>query len=75
MMKIKGRNDLFLVKGQNEGSDAWYYILVDKLKLALYEKDVDGDFIKLGKYGQILYSGWGEEPPEEIKDKIKEEYG
>jgi len=74
MMKITGRNNLFLVKGKNDGSDAWYYIMVDKLKVSLYEKDVDGDFIKLGKYGKILYSGWGEEPPEEIKDKIKEEY-
>ncbi|KJV63794.1 hypothetical protein APHMUC_0072 [Anaplasma phagocytophilum str. ApMUC09] len=26
-------------------------------------------------YGEILYSGWGENPPEDMVQKIKDEFG
>lgn len=70
------RNELlWLVTGKDKGKQCWYYVLVDKPKLALFKKDSQSDFIQVNDYGEILYSGWGDEPPQDIKDKIKTQYG
>lgn len=31
--------------------------------------------IDVADYGEILYSGWGEDPPQAIMDKVNEEFG
>jgi len=65
---------LFLVKGKNDGRDAWYYVLVDKPKLVLYERALEAGDITLGRYGKILYKGWGKHPPKDVQRKIKKEF-
>ncbi|CAK5098275.1 unnamed protein product [Meloidogyne enterolobii] len=50
-------------------------VLVDKdKKKALFEKYMTGR-IDVRDYGKLLYSGLGEDPPQNIRDKIREEYG
>lgn len=68
-------NLLFLVKGIDDNRPAWYYVLVDRLKLHMFKKALNDNIIHLEEYGKILYSAYGEDPPEEIKQKIKEEFG
>ena len=65
---------VFLVTGDNQNKKAWYYVLVQKTKLPLFKREVQTDFIDLSLYGDILYCGWGEEPPEDISQKIKDEF-
>lgn len=66
---------IYLVKGVDAGRNAWYYVLVEKLKVQLFLKALNDEIIHLEKYGKILYSAYGDEPPAEITNLIKEEYG
>jgi hypothetical protein len=66
---------IYLVKGIDAGRNAWYYVLVERLKLQLFLKALNDDIIHLENYGKILHSAFGDEPPVEITNKLKEEYG
>jgi hypothetical protein len=71
-----GKADLiYLVKGVDDNRNAWYYVLVERLKLSLFLKALNDDIIHLENYGEILYSAYGDEPPQDITDKLKAEYG
>ncbi|QXK92002.1 hypothetical protein HL033_00205 [Neoehrlichia mikurensis] len=72
----KSRIDcLFLVRGKDKGRCAWHYVLVDKNKREMFLAKSRSGSIDVALYGQILYSGWGENPPEDIVKKIEDEYG
>jgi hypothetical protein len=66
---------IYLVKGIDAGRNAWYYVLVDRLKLQLFLKALNDEIIHLENYGKILYSAYGDDPSPEITTKLKEEYG
>lgn len=66
---------VYLVKGVDDGRNAWYYVLVDRLKVSLFLKALNDDIIHLENYGAILYSAYGDEPPQNITDTLKKEYG
>lgn len=66
---------IYLVKGVDAGRNAWYYILVERLKVQLFLKALNDDIIHLENYGKILFSAYGDEPPEDITRSLKEEYG
>lgn len=66
---------IYLVKGIDAGRNAWYYVLVERLKLQLFLKALNDDIIHLENYGKILYSAYGDEPPADITNKLKDEYG
>jgi hypothetical protein len=75
-IKKKMQADLiYLVKGVDAGRNAWYYVLVDRLKVQTFLKALNDDIIHLENYGKILYSAYGDEPPQDITDSLKEEYG
>jgi hypothetical protein len=66
---------IYLVKGIDDNRNAWYYVLVERLKVSLFLKALNDDIIHLENYGKILYSAYGDEPSKEITDKVKEEFG
>jgi len=66
---------IYLVKGIDAGRNAWYYVLVDRLKVQLFLKALNDEIIHLENYGKILHSAYGDEPPEEVTVALKEEYG
>jgi hypothetical protein len=70
------RNELiWRVTGKDKGRDCWYYIQLEKSKLEMFKAKLKTDSFELTDYGKILYSGWGAEPPENIKQKIQEQFG
>jgi hypothetical protein len=75
----KKRNPLegkvFLVRGKDNGRAAWHYVLVSKEREIELKKQRAGTNIDVADYGKIIKSGWGEEPSDEIKKQIEEEYG
>ncbi len=74
--KKKMQADLiYLVKGVDAGRNAWYYVLVERTKVQLFLKALNDNIIELDKYSVILYSAYGDEPPSDITDKLKDEYG
>ncbi len=63
------------VKGTNRGSKAWYCVLLvdDPETIRKFEEKTQGDQggtedVNLGDYGEVLKSGSGEKPPQEVKD-------
>lgn len=66
---------IYLVKGVDAGRNAWYYVLVERLKVQLFLKALSDEIIHLENYGKILFSAYGDEPPEDITQALKEEYG
>ena len=64
---------LFLVRGLDKGRKAWHYLLVDEDKLDAYNavfSDGSRPRFDCAKYGKVLCSGWGEEPPKDVQLKI-----
>lgn len=66
---------IYLVKGVDAGRNAWYYVLVERLKVQLFLKALNDDIIHLENYGRILFSAYGDEPPADITNHLKDEYG
>ena len=66
---------IYLIRGVDAGRNAWYYVLVERLKVQLFLKALNDEVIHLEKYGKILYSAYGDEPPAEVTQAIKDEYG
>ncbi len=64
---------LYLVRGYDEGEPAWHFVMLEnKNKKILFLNDIKQSSICLKKYGKILASGWGINPPDDILRKIKE---
>lgn len=62
--------NLYLIKGEDNGFLCWHYVLVDQLKLPLLKAKMANlpSDIDVSKYGKVIYSGWGEEPTGQIKE-------
>ena len=79
--KVGEGNRLRIVRGKDQDGLAWHYILLED------DIDIQNNFeahyaeggthtgtIDLTNYGKILESGFGENPPNDIKDRIEKEY-
>jgi len=74
--KISKNNDrIYFATGvETSGLTAWYYIKVDTLKESIFKyKCSANSSFNLNDFGEIVASGWGDTPPEEIKNKIEGE--
>ncbi len=67
---------VYLVKGEDRGRSAWYYVLIvdDEDTVCAFKAALEDDTINLSRYGQILKSGWGKIPPNEVTDEIERQY-
>ena len=69
------RQLLRIVCGKERGRAAWYYLLLDEEKVADIEAQVATGNINVGDYGRVLESGWGKDPPKDIKQKMDLRFG
>ncbi|MBY0407101.1 MAG: hypothetical protein K2Q01_05365 [Rickettsiales bacterium] len=75
-MQAERPDHIFLVRGQEaSGESAWYYIMVDRGKREAFRAQSGVRQLTLTDYGVILFSGFGENPPEAIKLRMQEDYG
>lgn len=67
---------VYLVRGLDEGRRAWYYVLVrdDDDVVAAFKEGLKAETINLEDYGKILESGYGKDPPNEVKDQMEKNY-
>ena len=74
--KVEEKKRLRLVHGENRGRPAWYYVLLvdDEEIIDKYEETVKSGYITVADYGQILHSGWGKDPPTDIRETMEEKY-
>ena len=61
---------VYLVRGKDRDRVAWHYVLVDRDKIEAFKAKVDTGTIDVADYGEVLYSGWGKDPPKHIVRKV-----
>ena len=61
---------VFLVRGKDRGRPAWHFVLLvdDEDTIKLFHEKVKTGTVDVADYGEVLKSGWGKDPPNEIKD-------
>ncbi len=59
-----------------KGKPVWHYVLLadDEETIKEFHEKIKQGSLDVINYGQVLKSGWGQEPPEETKKWIKEHY-
>ncbi len=75
-LQISNKELVYLVKGKDKGRDAWYFIQVkNRATLPLFDKAIESGNLDLSRYGEIIHSGYGSNPPEYITDEIDARFG
>ena len=76
--KQSASDRIFKVTGEDHGRRAWHYVLlvddqdtIDKFKELTQGENTGKNTINVRNYGQVLKSGWGEEPPQDVKEWIE----
>ena len=62
---------IFLTTGKvGRGRPAWHYLLLvdDPETIRTFKEKPQGGNIEVSDYGVVLKSGWGQEPPQEVKN-------
>ena len=74
-MNIIGKS-IRLTKGNDGGRPAWYFVVIDKEKWVQMNEEMslqDGNIYNVViKYGKILFSGFGEDPPQDLVDRVND---
>lgn len=67
-VKKTNLDNLFLLKGTDNSKLCWHYVLVNQLKLPIFKREIKAlpKRINFLDYGEIAFSGWGENPPAEL---------
>ncbi|KAL9961602.1 hypothetical protein ACROYT_G030573 [Oculina patagonica] len=68
--KQNPKERLYLVRGKDKGRSAWHYVMVEKPLLGLFLKQTQGGSLDVADFGTVLKSGWGENPPERVRQEI-----
>ena len=66
----------FLVTGKDRGCAAWHYVKVEDnedTRKAFHVAFATGT-INIADYGEIVKSGWGEDPLDNVKEEVEEKY-
>ncbi|XP_070566698.1 serine/threonine-protein phosphatase 6 regulatory ankyrin repeat subunit B-like [Ptychodera flava] len=61
---------MYLVRGTDRGKRAWHYVQVERAKYPLFIKNTNGGSLDVADYGYVIKSGWGEEPPDSVRESI-----
>lgn len=69
-----GAEQCFLIRGRDKGQYAWHYVIVDRGLLVVFKMVISGGQVDVGKYGNIIKSGWGVSPSQEIVDEVGKRY-
>ena len=65
-----------LVRGKDQGEPVWYYVLLkdDENAVREFHEKLKSGNVNIAKYGRVLTSGLGRDPPKCIINRISEEY-
>ena len=68
---------LRLVRGEDNGRPAWHYVLLvdDDEIIEMFQKEEKTGTINLADFGKVIKSGWGQDPPDDVKEWIQKKYG
>lgn len=63
--------NIYLVRGTSGGRPAWFYVLIEPLRKHAFLRAIESGSLDVADYGEILFSGWGVDPPAEIVGKVE----
>ena len=61
---------IYLVRGKDRGRQAWHYVLVDEGQENAFKEKVSSGTVDVAVYGKVIKSGWGKDPPDDVKNAI-----
>ena len=80
--KLSNNERIFLVRGNDKGRPAWHYaqLVDDEGSVRKFIELTQGEnagihTINIEDYGQVIKSGWGHDPPNDVKDWMQKNYG
>ena len=59
---------LFIARSKDKGRDAWHYVMVKDAQA------VDTGLVDVSKLGDVVRSGWGKDPTDDVKERVIEQY-
>ena len=65
--------NIHLVRGQDRGRPCWHYVLLssgDEDHVQGFKEQLRTGTIGVADWGYVIVSGWGEDPPHNIRDKV-----
>jgi len=68
------KSKVFIVRGKDRGRPAWYFVLLSNKSEAYEEqflKQVKSGHIDTAEWGYRIESGWGEDPPQDLREKFR----
>ena len=65
---------IYLVRGKDRGRPAWHYVHVKDTLLTEFLEKTRGGSLDVADYGEVLSSGWGDDPPADLADSIDRDY-
>lgn len=71
---VERGGEVRFIRAVEEGTPCWFYMRIDPVKLREYEAGIDNGTLNIRDYGQILQSGWGAYPPEDIAAYMLEKH-
>ena len=66
---------VYIVRGKDRGRPTWHFVFVDEDKVQQYKDKVATGIIDVSDYGEVLYSGWGEDPLQDIRNEVGHCFG
>jgi len=67
---------IWLIRSTDDaGLACYFYILMDTVKLPLLQRMQRGAVLTPARLGQVIFSGFGENPSPEVAQRMKTEYG
>lgn len=82
LRKLLYHGRIFIVRGMDNGRPAWHYVLlidddktIERFKELTQGTNAGKHTLRVSDYGQILKSGFGQKPPNEVKEWMEENYG
>ena len=80
--KLFNNQRIFLVRGNDKGRPAWHYaqLVDDEETVRKFTELTQGEnagihTINVEDYGQVIKSGWGHDPPNDVKEWMQKNYG
>ena len=72
--KYVGGELCFLIRGKDKGRQAWHYVEVKRRLVHIFLKKTRGGSVDVAIYGNVVKSGWGPDPEQEIIDMIDKRF-
>ena len=80
--KLLHNQRIFLVRGRDKGRPAWLYaqLVDDDETVRIFTELTQGEnsgihTINIEDHGQVIKSGWGHDPPNDVKEYMQKNYG